>query len=362
MLCVPWHVDRPGHLSIEEFKFVATPTLSTRHANLEAAKQKVGVFKAKHGDAKWKMQVSNVDRQVNFSNVSSKPISRAYFKLIEIVRTAAISPPTLSLHLCEAPGGFAQAALTEFESLKSANFMSLLTNGMPYFSPQLLHEKRAYRLELDHYCDILHHEVRSQIAKEVSNADLITGDGAIDNDMQPELSESATAMIVACEIETALRAQKKGGSFVVKIFGLTLPITKQMVAILAMAYKSVSILKPHTSRSVNDERYVVCQDFLPEHAPPFKIPTDHAPGLHLEHVASVDDEWMKQIDAISDQMASAQQDAIEKALRSTSTDGMPRNGRGGRRGGRGPPTQRGGRSHPYSDSGKGRGPRTNRTS
>jgi 23S rRNA U2552 (ribose-2'-O)-methylase RlmE/FtsJ len=59
------------------------------------------------------------------SNVVQDPVSRAYFKMIEIIRTNVIKPPTESLHLCEAPGGFAQAVL----SLHTAHATSLLTNG-----------------------------------------------------------------------------------------------------------------------------------------------------------------------------------------------------------------------------------------
>lgn len=359
MLCVPWQVERPGSFALKECEFVATPSLQRRNIDLDDSKEKVGVFKAKHGDAKWKAQVANVDRRIDFQNVTDKPISRAYFKLIEIVRTAAIDTPTTSLHLCEAPGGFAQAALTEYPRLNSASVMSLLSEGMPYFSPILLHNSRCNRLQLDRSGNILDHEVRDQIVRQAQGAELITADGAIDNDTQPELSESSTAIIVACEIETALRAQRNGGNFIVKIFGLTLPITKQLVAILAEAYKTVSIVKPHTSRSVNDERYVVCQGFEGAKAPAFRVPAAFPKNRFLDHVALVDDEWIKEVDAIADQMAAAQRLAIESALKSTSRDETS-NGRGGRRAVRGPPTQRGGRSYPYR--GKGRGQPKNHTS
>ena len=112
MLCVPWEVSR-SEVELEECRFVAAPVLSNRHPELDAAKAKVGVFKAKHGDMRWKENVASVDRNVTFSNVTDRPISRAYFKLVEILRTTAVKPPDSSLHLCEAPGGFAQAVITE---------------------------------------------------------------------------------------------------------------------------------------------------------------------------------------------------------------------------------------------------------
>ena len=352
MLCVPWELP-PSELSLlDECLFVAAPLAPARHERLEAAKDRVGVFKAKYGDARWKEHVATVDPCISLAGTVPRPISRAYYKLVEIIRTSAIKPPTSSLHLCEAPGGFAQAVLSEFPTTRSASFMSRLEEGLPYFSPCLLHDNRANRLQLECNGDILQARVRDQIANANETYELVTGDGATDNDSQPELAESSTAAIVACEIEVAIRTQAEGGTFVVKIFGLARPITRQLVAILTRCYKSVSILKPCTSRSVNDERYVVCQGFCRAKSPNFRLPTQWNPGLFLEGVAEISDAWIAELDTIADQMAASQLFAIEKALRCTSS-GVTSSRRF--RGGRGHRAQTGGPAHPYRGGGRGYG-------
>ena len=65
------------------------------------------MYKLRHGEDAWKRAVQSVARHTELAKTVERPISRAYFKLIEIARTTAIVAPRTSLHLCEAPGGFA---------------------------------------------------------------------------------------------------------------------------------------------------------------------------------------------------------------------------------------------------------------
>lgn len=319
MLCVPWPLTRPACLQLREFTFGDTPDTPSRREDLNLAKEQVGVFKLKNGDTKWKSQVQLVDRVVKLENVIKRPICRAYFKLVEIVRTASVTAPSSSLHLCDAPGGFVQAVLSEFPSVKTVRYMSLLAENAPYFSQELRH-LRAERIELDHDSNLLDSRVRTQIAQQSQLYDLITADGAIDNDSCPELSETASALLVACEIETALANQEEGGCFVLKVFGLSLPVTKQLISVLARSYRMISVLKPFTSRSVNDEIYVVSQGFERAKAPRFSVPPGCANRGYLKHVAVVDDAWLSDVELVSEYMAANQKNAIKAALNCTLED------------------------------------------
>ena len=55
--------------------------------------------------------------------------------------------------------------------------------------------------------------------------------------------------------------QKKGGSFILKIFDIFSQATIDMLYILSSLYTKVYICKPHTSRLANSEKYIVCKDF-----------------------------------------------------------------------------------------------------
>ena len=67
--------------------------------------------------------------------------------------------------------------------------------------------------------------------------------------------------LILCEVFYALVMQKQGGTFILKIFDVFHKPTVDILYLLCYYYKNVSIIKPHTSRIANSEKYVVCQGF-----------------------------------------------------------------------------------------------------
>ena len=55
--------------------------------------------------------------------------------------------------------------------------------------------------------------------------------------------------------------QKKGGTFILKLFDIFSAATIDLVYILSSLYDRTYIIKPHTSRAANAERYIVCKKF-----------------------------------------------------------------------------------------------------
>ena len=351
MLSVPWPLRRAVVSIASTPEYVEAISTDDVDHHLERAKERVGVFRFKHGDERWKERVASVDRPMQFANTIERPVSRAYFKLIEIIRTCALGTPETTLHICEAPGGFAQAVLSEFPTTRTVYVMSRARGG-PLFSTVVLHDARVEELDVDGDSNVLRAQVRDDIVARARDVDLVTADGAIDNEERPELTEDATARLIACEIDAALRVQREGGTFVLKIFGFMRRITRQLIALLTTCYETVYILKPHTSRSVNDERYIVCTNFEKARAPRLVLPD--SVGGFLWGIADVDQEWMDDAQTIALTLSATQRIAIEQALTSTLSSGrsMHRHGRGQR-----PQTR--GRGHPFRA--RGRGPPPNRT-
>lgn len=347
MYCVPWYLSK-ATVSLHDPVFEKDPCMKGVDPQLEQLKSMVGVYKIRHGDVRWKANVEKVDRTISFSDPADRPISRAYYKLLEIIRTSSIKPPRTVLHLCEAPGGFAQAVAHEFPDAVM-NVMSRRDEGSINFSPALKQYKRIDMMKLAHNGNILLKEVRDELVSLIQDAELITADGGIDNDDKPELTENATAHLILCEIDAAVRLQQEGGTFVLKIFSFSRNITKQLIAILTTCYKEVTILKPFTSRSVNDERYIVCSGFERAKAPHLNIP-DITQGPFLNRIANVDDRWMQEAEQISNQMTRDQRQSISDALTCTSSD--ERSHSSDRQ--RVPRGQMRGRGHPYSSRGRGR--------
>ena len=95
-----------------------------------------------------------------------------------------------------------------------------------------------------------------------SSMDLITGDGGFDFSVDFNNQEIHIADLLMGQIFYALVMQKKGGSFVLKIFDSFMEHTLDLLYILSSFYETVYIVKPYTSRYANSEKYIVCLNFL----------------------------------------------------------------------------------------------------
>ena len=91
-------------------------------------------------------------------------------------------------------------------------------------------------------------------------SDLVTSDGGFDWKRE-NLQEQEAYRLIFSEIVTALKVQKDGGNFVIKIFESYTKITIKMIELLRQLYSSVYIAKPYTSRISNSEKYLVCKGF-----------------------------------------------------------------------------------------------------
>ena len=314
MYCTPWEIPRA---SIEPVEIVSGEhpqpyEINERiHVNLSKLKNNVSIYKIRRGEDTWQEAVRSVDRPVQTHSPTFCTASRAYNKLIEIIHTCALKAPARSFHMCEAPGGFAQAVVTEFEATR-AIAMSLDAANVPAFSNLV---KQHTRIQLmDHLpCsgNICHKETREHISRQIGRVDLVTADGAFDNDSRPHLTEQISATLVLSQVDLAIRTQALGGAFVLKIFGMTHLITLEIVALLTTLYNAVFILKPSTSKSVNDERYIVCTGFIS--LVDLKVPLLQQ-FLH-KLCTIVDTTWIDNVKQVTNILDTAQFDALHKALR-----------------------------------------------
>jgi hypothetical protein len=94
----------------------------------------------------------------------------------------------------------------------------------------------------------------------VGEADFITADGGFEWKDENYQEQEGLRLILG-EIISALRMQKKGGNFVLKIFETFTSLTLKFIMILNNFYETVIIHKPHTSRPTNSERYLICTKF-----------------------------------------------------------------------------------------------------
>lgn len=336
MLSVPWHLPtchvekvEPVYEGIDEY--YSNPVFE----DLESTKNEVGVFRIERGAEEWRRVVNSTDTNVNMPLTlpPDKVINRAYYKMVEIIRTCIIQPSRKSFHMCEAPGGFVQACMEEFKNtLNDVNCISM--SGSDYIEFSSVLPKSGATIHKIKNGDVTDQEIQAQLVEAVgkNSCDLITADGAIDNDNNPEMTETNTATLLANEMKLAFELQSPGGTFVIKLFGLRLKLTYELLAILCHTYENVHIVKPFTSRAVNDERYVVCQNFQLDKKISFTLG-----GEKLCKLCDINQQWLNVVLGISTNFANAQLNFLRRALNCRNGKGKGKGsgrskGKGGSRG------------------------------
>jgi 23S rRNA U2552 (ribose-2'-O)-methylase RlmE/FtsJ len=205
-----------------------------------------------------------------------KPISRAYFKMIEILNTFQFplfetAASVEMFALAEGPGGFIEAVSnyrnnpedkyygmtiedptdTEVPGWKkTANFLRQ--------HPNVFLEKGA-----DLTGNILNLENFKHVTTKFKNkCELVTGDGGFDFSADFNSQEINITRLLFGQIAYAVCIQKRGGSFVLKCFDCFYKATAELIYLLSTMYEKVYVVKPNTSRYANSERYLVCINFL----------------------------------------------------------------------------------------------------
>jgi 23S rRNA U2552 (ribose-2'-O)-methylase RlmE/FtsJ len=209
-----------------------------------------------------------------------KPISRSYFKMIEILRAFRVDDPFLpnykprpikTFHLAEGPGGFIEAVCNKRANpLDSYTGMTILYdetddnvpawNKTEYFlskNPNVRIETGAdgtgniMRLDNFDHC----------VAKYGASMDLITADGGFDFSQDFNKQELIITNLLWGQTCYALCMQKYGGNFVLKIFDCFYEQTIDIMYLLSSFYQEVNVCKLQTSRLGNSEKYLVCRGF-----------------------------------------------------------------------------------------------------
>lgn len=204
-----------------------------------------------------------------------KPLSRSYFKMIEIINTFGLQftpAPIRSFHLAEGPGGFIEAISTVRKNPKDVYIGITLMDdkndpnipGWKKTDAFLRNNRNVYIeygadntgniLSLDNYIGC-----KDQYK---SSMDLITADGGFDFSLDFNMQEMNIAKLLFAQVCYAVVLQKKGGSFILKVFDCFMSHSVDVLYILSSFYNKVYMMKPYTSRYANSEKYIVCKDFL----------------------------------------------------------------------------------------------------
>lgn len=207
-----------------------------------------------------------------------KPLSRSYFKMIEIVNYFKLMekvdriPPMNSFHLAEGPGGFIEALVQMRNNINDKYVgMSILdesnSSAIPGWkkSKQFLQDNSNVFIEngITETGDILSlHNLDYCKDAYSGKMEIVTGDGGFDFSIDFNNQEHSIVKLLFAQVIYAVVIQKKGGSFILKMFDCFMAHTLDIMALLSSFYEKVYITKPQTSRYANSEKYIVCKNFL----------------------------------------------------------------------------------------------------
>jgi len=245
-----------------------------------------------------------------------KPISRSYFKMLEMIAEFNLDTPVLDMkpkynifgtnmpflffdesqrqeilltlqssasalpfnndsmrtfHLAEGPGGFIEAICNKRNNPADEYYgMTIIVDEMDdnvpawhktgYFLSQ--HPNVNIEYGADGTGNLLHIEnFEHCVRKYGSSMDLVTADGGFDFSKDFNHQEISITNLLWGQVCYALCLQKKGGNFVLKIFDIFYEHTVHILYILSGFYDEVNVCKLKTSRVGNSEKYVVCRKF-----------------------------------------------------------------------------------------------------
>lgn len=208
------------------------------------------------------------------------PVSRSFFKLWEMLydyedeiffNTNNIK----CLFLAEGPGGFAEALIKyryDGNNLNDSYYgISLKSNNDKNIPEWKLGKDLLKKMQImygeDDTGNLYNYGNIADLCTKLNknSLDIITADGGFDFSSDFNNQEDLSFHLILCEVVAALLLQKKGGSFILKIFDIFSEYTIKIIHILKKFYKKIYIKKPLTSRPANSEKYLVCLDFNLSH-------------------------------------------------------------------------------------------------
>ena len=215
--------------------------------------------------------------QGGYKSISSiNPISRSYFKLLELINDFGLIKDQDKYSYCglaEGPGGFVECFIKYRKKMFLGRYDNLICMTLRSDNTDIPNWNKAANLfnnnnvtisygsdgtgNIYHMDNIIH--LRNTLGDNL--VDFVTADGGFDYSVDFNHQEQMSSKLIFAEIVCAFNISKLGANFVLKIFDIYTLLTIKLLYLLTLFYDEVSIVKPHTSRPANSEKYVVCKGF-----------------------------------------------------------------------------------------------------
>lgn len=220
-----------------------------------------------------------------YSVCKLRPVSRSFYKMIEIARCfhlikeiaekkRAEAEGLRTFHIAEGPGGFIEAIQHMRKDMRVYDVYYGMTLNSPNAntpgwkkSYHVLNRGDAGNFHIVNGADNTGDVTKSAnfrycIEHHARAFDLVTADGGFDFTTDFNKQEVSALRLIISEVFTALAVQKPGGYLVLKIYDVFMKTTVEIIYLLCSMYESVFMCKPNMSRTANSEKYIVCKGLL----------------------------------------------------------------------------------------------------
>jgi 23S rRNA U2552 (ribose-2'-O)-methylase RlmE/FtsJ len=212
-----------------------------------------------------------------------KPLSRSYFKMIEmtdLIHFYELFPGEniRSAHVCEGPGGFIEALFDDSTKNKRKIQMSIAMTlkskrtNVPGWkrASYFLQKNKNVRIIFgeDDTGDIMKPENQQHFIDYATHPEyggkvhIFTADGGFDFSCDYMKQEQLVFPLLMASVKIGLEVLKVGGVFILKLFDFYQPSTVDLLYFLSHFFEEWTLYKPGMSRPCNPEHYFIGKGFV----------------------------------------------------------------------------------------------------
>jgi cap2 methyltransferase len=246
-------------------------------------KNEINTYEEEH---KWELakklanpyeMVYTHEEKFPYPNISLiKPLSRSYFKLIEILKTVEFLkdiPKEVqylrSAHVAEGPGGFIQGFIDLVdESKRKVKRIDAITLRSDKQHVPGWKKASNFLKKYSNIINISYGSDNSGDIYKIENQDnfimtvpqkvhLFTADGGFDFSVDYSLQEKQIFSLLVCSFIVGLQVITLNGYCIIKLFDTYSESTKTILSLCGSCFKEYAIYKPASSRPCNSERYFI---------------------------------------------------------------------------------------------------------
>lgn len=208
------------------------------------------------------------------------PLSRSYFKMIEMLKIANFwksvdhKATFKSAHVCEGPGGFIQALVEQLRNRSIATeaiyAMTLrpTKTHIPGWRRSIQFLRKNPQIKLLYGADdtgnILLHENQKAFCDTAKGSMIFTADGGFDFSVNYANQEQMAFPLLVASFTMGLQCLAKGGTMIIKLFDIYSNATQDLFLGTARLFERFTLYKPATSRPCNSERYFIAMNYVGE--------------------------------------------------------------------------------------------------